>query len=116
VESLRQIISSMPLRIDSTQDSIAVREWWKDAEAVIRQVDPALADKYTFLADATYPVSPFSHPVITEEEKAEVIAQNSTEAKMLDDFESEKRVYQQETAKNLDIFRSELQMVLTTKK
>jgi hypothetical protein len=116
MESLRQIISSMPIRIDSTQDSIAVREWWKDAEAVIRQVNSPLADRYSYLGSEVYPVSPFSNPVITAEEKAEVVAQNPSEAKALADFESEKRVYEQAIAKKLDVLKSELNSFLTSPK
>jgi hypothetical protein len=116
MESLKQIISSMPLRIDSTQDSIAVREWWKDAEAVIRPLSPLLADKYSSLAVATYPVSPFSNPVMTADEKAEVVAQNSEDAKMLSDFEDEKRLYEQESAIKLGVLRLELNSVLATEK
>jgi len=116
METLGQIINSMPLRIDSTQDSIAVREWWKDAETVIRQVNSPLADEYSYLAIATYPVSPFSNPVMTDEERAQVVAQNPAEAINLIDFENEKRAYEKETAAKLAVLRHELICVLSAEK
>jgi hypothetical protein len=112
MESLKQIIKSMPLRIDSTQDSIAVREWWKDAEIVIRQVCPQIAEQYSYLATAVYPVSPFSNPVITEKEEAEVVAQNPSEANNLADFEDRKRVYEKDIAQKLAALKQKLNRAL----